>query len=499
MSSPKANCIDRPSRFEIAMLILLLAIFAAANLGTGARCPIPSRDEANFSDLAANLYFGNGYTSTTWHFQDYKTPVSSPPLYPWLLSLWMHCFGFGILAARSLNYLFLCLTAVLAWAFMWRQSLVHRPAWRLIAVILILSGCGIVHAYRMGRFDSLGLLLTAAAAFFATVPRASLRLPAIALVGFLLPLVGPALPVYAALFSLIVLVYDRSRWREVAAGAVGAVCGCAALFLFFQSQGIWNDFYRMCMVHSALSTDRSAAGGFMDRFGGVVKEPSFVAGMLLAAGLAFWQFRLRRFIWRSPLGFGVTVGIVIPTSIFLLGCYSSYYSWMALAPLAVCLCAALESIWPELRSITARCLVVAALAVGACGLPLYLGFSVLNWKTCDAAPVYALAERNVSSGDWVYCANSAYYAVRSRTHMTFCSMYRLRPEEKPRITVHIGGTVTLESLHKAYGGTWRDTGDTVTSPYGDRRFKKLPFFFNQLYDLHVYRRVSPGTPVKDKL
>jgi hypothetical protein len=493
MAPSKTASSSSLSGLEIGGLILLLATFAAVNLSTGDRCPIPSRDEANFSDLAANLYFGNGYTSTTWYSQDYRTPACFPPLYPWLLSLWMRPFGFGILAARSFDYLLTGAAAVFLWAFARRQSLIDRPAWRLIMVMLILSGCGIVHAYRLGRFDPLGLALSAAIALLATIPRAGYRLPAVAAVGFLLPLTGPALPVYAAVISLIVLIYDRSRWRDVMAGAVGVIVGCAALFLFFRWQGVWETFWRITILHSALSTDRAAPGGFVDRIGGVVKDPSFVACMLLSIGLLIRRFRVDRFEWRSPLVFGTTVGIAIPAVMFVAGVYPTYYSWMAFAPLAVCLCAALSRIWPELRSKTARGLVVAALGVGAAGLPLYAGFALLDWQARDPAAVGALAERNISADDWVHCDNSAYYAVRARTHMTFCSNYRLRPEEKERITVCVGGPTTVESLVKTYGGVWRDTGDKVTSPYGHLRIKGVRFFFTQLYDLHVYRRVPSGS------
>ena len=276
----------------------------------------------------------------------------------------MHCFGFGILAARSLNYLFLCLTAVLAWAFI--SAAIPGPSSRMAVDRRHLDPKRLRHRSRLSHGEIRQPRVAPYGGRRVLCHCAPLRpAPARNRVGRLLAPLGRAgiARLRRPVFS------DRARLRSSAVARSGRRSGGCG----FRSRRplpllpVAGHLERLLQnVHGPLRLELRSQrpGGFMDRFGGVVKEPSFLAGMLLAAGLACWQFRFRRFTWCSPLGFGLTVGIAHPhvdipaRLLFLVLQLMALYRWPSasrrtgihLAGIAV---------------MTARCLVVAALAVAA--------------------------------------------------------------------------------------------------------------------------------------
>ncbi|MBN2579214.1 MAG: hypothetical protein JXB10_09505 [Pirellulales bacterium] len=448
-------------------------------------------DEVVFVDPAASLYFGQGFRSTTGFTQDHQSfVVHYGPFYPFLLYEWMRIFGFGCLAVRSLSYLLMAITAVFVWLFVRRQRLINQPVWRLVLVGLILSSFGITHSYRMGRVDSLAMAIAASALLAATLPGTFRRLAVIGFIAVWMPITSPVLPVYAAILSLIVLAYDKRRWREVAAGAVGVLLGGVFLFLFYSWHGVWENYFFSSILGSVKNEIRNES--LQERIGGIVKDPSFMICYALLAGLALREWAAGRFTWRSPIGFGVIAGASIPGILFLLGHYPAYYSWLGMIPVAVCLCASLEQVWPRLRSRTARIFISGALGIAFLGLPLFVGLALAAWSDRDPSRVEAVARRNIKPSDWVRCPNAAYYAVRRHTRMTFCGMYRLTEKEKKQINVVLTLPGSAEKLSKEYGGKWRNSGDGVLSACGPLYIPKIRFYLNQLYYFQLYRRVESG-------
>jgi len=61
---------------EVAWLCLVLVVFSAVNLSTVVRCPVPTQADVCYADPGVNLYFGEGFTSTTNFVQDYKSFVA---------------------------------------------------------------------------------------------------------------------------------------------------------------------------------------------------------------------------------------------------------------------------------------------------------------------------------------------------------------------------------------------------------------------------------------
>src|SRR5258706_1732172 len=91
-------------RATIAVIALLLAILLV-NLATALRYPAVCQYEVMYTDPAANLILGKGFTSTAWYVQTgEKFWAANTPLHEMALSGWIRIFGFSPLAVRSINY-----------------------------------------------------------------------------------------------------------------------------------------------------------------------------------------------------------------------------------------------------------------------------------------------------------------------------------------------------------------------------------------------------------
>jgi hypothetical protein len=122
--------------------------------------PPVTGDEALFADPAVNLATGNGFRSSVWYTQPYGSVfASNAPLYPLVLSLWIRLTGFTPVAVRAMNYLFMAVAAFFLWFSVKRMRLIASAGNRLLFFCAILFGEGIAFAYRMGRYDALGLLI----------------------------------------------------------------------------------------------------------------------------------------------------------------------------------------------------------------------------------------------------------------------------------------------------------------------------------------------------
>jgi hypothetical protein len=152
----------RESRSAVSALCL---IYLAVNLATASRLPLAWQDEVMYNDPGVNLYLGNGFVSNAWP-AGAPTPfwANYPPLYPLLLSGWLHLTGFGPTAVRAPG-LVLYLAACLGLLRLVTQAGWLRAAkWRVLLLVLLFTGFGASWSYRMGRPDSLAALLAVAIA-----------------------------------------------------------------------------------------------------------------------------------------------------------------------------------------------------------------------------------------------------------------------------------------------------------------------------------------------
>ena len=106
----------RIHKSEIISLGVLLSVFFIINLFTVDKFPCVSQDEVMFTDPAANLYLGNGFTSSAWFFQGREEFwAGNLPLYSFLVYCWIKLFGFSLTAVRSFNYVLITGSALFLW------------------------------------------------------------------------------------------------------------------------------------------------------------------------------------------------------------------------------------------------------------------------------------------------------------------------------------------------------------------------------------------------
>ncbi|MBI3769182.1 MAG: hypothetical protein HY271_11945 [Deltaproteobacteria bacterium] len=469
---------------ERALVAVAGAASLALNLATATRIPIPWLDEVMFTDPAANLLLGRGFTSCAWRFQACDAFWAGyPPLYSTLLFGWMRIFGFGPLAVRSLDYVLVVVAVLALWLAVARLDLVPARRARLWLVALLLLGYGMVFCYRSARVDCLGMALVAAIVLAHTVRPIALRCGMIALLALLLPLTGLQLLVYAGLLGgLLAVRHGRALRHELASGAAGLLGGMGALYGLYTTAGVWPSF-----VKESLGTASIAGRGLAatlqhyDRnLGGVLKDPSFLVLLVVALTLSARQRSHGEPLARSPLGFALVVAVVIPAVLFLSGVYPVYYSWMTYVPLSIGVCS-------EKRRFAHAGLVLAC----AVGLPLVLAWSAVDWADRDYRRLEAALHDAIAADDRVFLDYPAYYFVKPRAAAVFTdrSLKHMTPAQAASIDVLIVSRAQLDEVTPVLGGRWRATGTGIHSrPGRDTRVS----IWGPRYDLEVYRRARDG-------
>jgi len=493
MSNPRSQD-ARFSRSEGWWVGGLILVVLALNLLTGARSPAVWIDEAAYTDPAWNLYLGDGFTSSAWYAQeDDEFWAGNVPLHSALLYLWMIPFGTSILSVRAINYLFISVAALLLWLAVKRLGLIARPQYRVVLVALVLSGFGISFNYRSGRPDGICILLSCAVMLAYSIPHRPARWAVVGGLGILFPIAGLQLVFYAALLCLLLLPFLRAKYLgEAVVLAAGCLAGIGLLFVFYSSHGVWDDF-----LASTLGT-HSAAGreGFVHRLGqlhipGGLKDPSFLLVLSTTLALALWAKVQRRFVWRSPLGFSVAVGVLMPIVLYgARGQYPCYYSWMAYVPVCVCLCTVLATRVPSLPRVADRVVVPALLTLSCLvGLPLLTGMTVAQWEDRDYRQVENLVREELGSGDVVYCDGAAYYAVKQQAafDVGHRRLLAMTPRQKARLSALVIDPRTIDAVRPLVGGRWQPCGQPLEPSHPPLFGVESEYFFSA-YRLQVFRR-----------
>jgi hypothetical protein len=475
------------SGFSESLVVLsTLALFVIINLATATRFPVVWVDEVCYTDPAANLLMGNGFTSSAWPFQarDHFW-ASRVPLHQALLWGWMKLFGFGPVAARSINYFLMAAAGWLLWRAVARLGLVSAPRTRIFLLWIVLLEYGTSLAYRSGRYDSLTILLSVAAALAFVIPTTLTRCLALVAIGSLCALAGLQLLPFALLFCAVLVVFARGRFlRECAALGFGMMLGFGFFYLLCSAKGVWPDFI------AATRSGRQASGNLSH-------DPSLPPLFLGALLLAVEQARHARLNPRSPLVFGLVGCVVVLVGMKHLAVFPTYYTWMVSIPLAVGVCSALSNesltLKKPLVALGAASVVVACLA----GLPLQLASAAFFWQERDYARVESFVQRNVHSNDWVCCEPAAYYAVKKRAAALFLPEYCLTtPKENARLNLLIIHPVRARELTALLGGDWIRSPDEL--PPGSRKFPCFkPGFgdkFIDTYNLQVWRKAPAASP-----
>lgn len=455
---------------EAITLFSVLLIFLCLGLIQSTRLPISFDawgDEMMFVDPAANLYLGHGFTSAAWYGQTKdEFWAGYPPLYSFLLSVWMRLFGFGLATARSLNVVLTVISAALLWLSVKRLHLVTTMPARVGLVLVLLFTQNYTFNFTAGRPDPLMLLLTVLVLLIVSVRSPSWRYGLLIVTCTLFPFTGLALVVYSAIaIALVVCFLRRAFVTEAGAMVLGLSIGLVGLYGFYYAHGVWDKFIFSTKNNPTLvGHDLASALSESMRFGGFLKNWNFQVLLLLLLGVAIYRLIKGQFHWRSLLCFGLAAGIVLPFGMRFSGAYLFYNGWMALVPLTVCLCSALEQL-PNFGIKRWVITTASGLLLMFCLLGPHLRFIDLaaNWQAIDYAPVTALVERNVTAQDWVFSDSLAYYAVKQKAAVTMTHWYgKIMPAiEQQQVLTLILRPDLFEQTAKKLGGEWQAVPDQV--------------------------------------
>lgn len=482
--------------FQRELLILsgLLLFFWLFNLAIYSRFPIVWMDEAAYTDPSANLYLGNGFTSSMWYAQTKdEFWAGNVPLHQFLLYGWMRLFGFSLLTVRSFNYVIITAAVMVLWLAVIRLNLVSSGWSRVSLIFIVLFGYGVSLNYRSGRPDSITIFLAAAALFAFSIRSTRLRCILLLCLGALFPIAGLQLLPYTVIICFLLFIFlGKSSLKESVSLITGIILGVAFLYILYQANGVWDGFIASILPHTSADAKSSSnvIASFLKKLTGpnFSRDPSLPILFISGVALTIYQAKNGSFRLRSPLGFGVTSSILVPLVMFVAGKFATYYSWMALIPLAIGICSALSSIkfnWKNsLHSLAISFIIFACLI----GFPFQAAVAFSDWGARDHEVVESLVAKNVKSSDWVYCDFAAYFAVKTKAEIAFSPFYLglLTPEEKSKISVLIIDPNRLQEITEQVGGKWSSSSEEIKSSKKKNGVNSTILF--NTYHLQIFRR-----------
>ena len=490
-------------RGEFVAVVGIGLVFVALNVSTAMLYPPVTADEALFTDPAVNLATGKGFRSSVWYTQPYSSVfASNAPLYPLVLSLWIRLAGFTPVAVRTLNYLLMALAGSLLWFSVVRMRLLASAGNRLLFLCAIFFGEGLAFAYRMGRYDALGILMmsmiwTVAVAWPQSWP---LRKTVFFLLGWLLVLSG-----FQCVMFLILLgglVGWSLGWRRVLSVGVpvgiGIACGLVCLYVIYGRVGSQEYFIGSLVQHAKLH--KTLSGRLVAALLAVREDHSSLLVLLACGVLIVPSGRALRY-GRRPVVLALLFLVALPALMAFVWTFRDYYSWMKYMPGVVCVVTALDD-WSGDGRPDGRARLVRALLVLAClGFPARLAIAALEHETWNYRNVERFVERHIREGESAVVTLEAYYPAKRRAGPLYSDLYLafLTTREKQAVSVILCRPSTTQSIIEKVGGPWLRVA-TYASPRSLSASGRLGVRFGwPAYEFAVYRRAdgSPSPPETD--
>ena len=347
---------------ETTGVILILLAFVLISLLVATRTPTVYCDEPGYTDPAANLYLGSGFTSTMWGQDRHAFWAGNTPLYQGILYVCFKLFGFGLFQVRVANTFLTGVAALLIWAAIRRTNFIQEPAHRLLCLLLVLSGSVSTLTFRTGRYDATMFFVCAAVFFCCCLPAGWRgRLALVGLCSAFLPCRAgvPMLP-YAGMMCLLnMLVYGFANFALMVSIGAGMLAGIAALAAFYGHFSSWHTFLEIVLPFTGIGgTGHPGTSGLSVKIFGQApgddtlftcffgNPAEFLSQKTLfdySAALLFLVVVIISFkVWRSAdarsrkfILFTVAVTLCVPPVMHLAGHFRSYYRWMTYIPLAI--------------------------------------------------------------------------------------------------------------------------------------------------------------------
>lgn len=457
---------------ELILVLVLMSMYWVFSFIQSDRLPISFDawgDEIMFVDPSANLYMGKGFTSSAWYAQSREEFWAGyPPLYSFMLYLWMHLVGFSLAVPRSFNICITVITVALLWLSVKRLNLVITSPARIGLVLIVLFTQNYTFNLASGgRPDSLMLLLSVIVLLIYSVRSQKWRYGLLFATSVLIPLTGLALIAYSVLTVAILLIFmKRSFIAEAIVIAIGIAVGMLGLYGFYSLNGVWDKFIFSTKNNPTLiGHDLKSTLPEAMRFGGFLKNWNFQILLILLIGIVIYQLIKRQFRWRSLICFGLASSFIIPFGMRFAGAFLFYNAWMATIPLAICLCSSLEKL-PSFGIKQSFYTAGYTLLLVLCTLGPHLQLIdiVVNWHALDYAPVQAFIDRNVTKKDWVFTDLIPYYGVNQKAEVVMTNWYQniITQNDKDKLSLLILPSDLFDQVVKKLGGEWQIADDKMT-------------------------------------
>lgn len=479
-------------------------------------------DEVAYTQPAANACLGRGFTSTAWPFQPKDAFwAGNVPLHPLLLNVWFKAFGFGICQTRSFGYVLWSLAVFFFCLAVRRFGWVTKPKVLCLLVLLSFFGRGVTFAYRSARYEPLAVLLVSLCLLAFSIRPALWRHLAILLVcSFFLP-ACLALGPFCVLMSALLLLISRGKlFKELVMVGAGMVVGLAALFLFYNHFGVWDDFLRAVkgtgQVHynqPAFPQVQASFASILARKGAdslrvLVADKSSLILMLAIVLLLAAREKGTGLQRRSLPVFALMVFTVVPIGLLLFYKFPIYYWWMRYLPLCLVFTTLVETVPLRIGTAKLSLLVAGTLfAVSVSGLPGRLLVAGLDLRERDYGRVEDFVRNSVEPQDIVFADHQAFYPLQKLNVTAYYPLYlpQISPQQAAAINLLVIDPSWLPELKQKFGGDWERTGKEYLH---EKRFgvklldRLMPNYFqeqtNRKYNLAVYRRTSPAAPMPIK-
>lgn len=364
------------SRFDLHILnrswctyLFLSLVFTVINWVT-LKNVMPWIDEVMFLDTSYNAVFHHFWSTTAWYRVAGEYPFSTyPPIYQFLVSMWMWLFGADILVVRSLNLFIVFLLGALCLRMLKNTGVLLSP-WLVTVFTLLLFGTSeMAWMYSNGRPDILCALVFAVTMY--TIERYFHRNSLRTRIGIVLSaalLVGTGLQTVAYLGILMLFLFlmlrkhSKQLLQLLLLLLVGLFLGMCMVALFMYAHGRLIGFASSIVSYSATLSkiallllpwagetfnfsaqpfvqkllEQTPSLSLSERLVSVAAYRSFL--ILSIEGLLAYILSFRKCLRKllNDKGFFLLIfAISVPIMMNIAGRFPIYYRWMAFLPLVM--------------------------------------------------------------------------------------------------------------------------------------------------------------------
>ncbi|HEX4265691.1 MAG TPA: hypothetical protein VH597_15255 [Verrucomicrobiae bacterium] len=470
-------------RHERRIVFFILGLFLVFNLVTAPFSPDPWNDEISYSEPAVTLAATGHLTSHAWGAQGQPVWTGNSPLHQLLLAGFIKIFGFGSRTVRGIDVIYYTLAVLIIYQIVRGFSLIETTRNRLLLILVLLSGTGLVALYRNGRYDTLGALLVILWVWFSLLSKKRLAfLIGVFFTAILMPIGSLNIAPLLVLCGAVALFLWRwQAVRPLAVAGAGCLTGMAIMQVTYAHFGVPHVFHALL----ASSGGRDVGSDFVLS---VFKNPSYIAavavGCLLIFPLKRDAIQNDRFDKKIALAL-FSIAVIIPIFMAVVAKYHIYYSWMAIIPGTICAFMAMESksVPNFVRVLAVGLILVATLP----GFPRRCIRIASSWMQNRPAEIASAARKDVSSDDVVFVNEGSvmvYYGVLPAVRESFWLTAPVDDQSKAAINVVFWPEAGAEKqIHDLLGSEWRQTD------YQQFVHESLSVFREPPAHFAVYRRI----------